>query len=412
MPRPSRPSSAPLHKHHSVLRAPTATENVFSRNIPGYTGHIPQAQYVIGETFGTTTRQLEDEHGFDVSLMARRDENDGTMTASQIRQQQQQQRSSEALSLDACSFSRKPPYHTPSYTGHIPQQQYVVGETFGKSTHDLLTEKDPVTRPNAHLSTTSLPEPSTRRERIVRNRQRFPTPYSTNQVPGYTGFIPHAHDITGQTYAEQSKTALAEHELDFQRREDERLQVREQVTASRMELATRLAANHGPKKDSKTHSRPTPSDSDCASQGGDGGDDGDDEAGNSVGQDTHPHRQSQRRKPCSRRTTELPREQVFTPRVVYSRQAGIPPHYTGHIPHMSTNDPGKTFGVASRESAVLLREKHVPLTTPRGQRLSLGLTKTFAGDLRSARHHPPLGTRGRPGSAPVYRPKPKSEWIV
>lgn len=34
------------------------------------------------------------------------------------------------------------PYHIPGYGGYIPQTKYKIGETFSKTTHEILTDKN------------------------------------------------------------------------------------------------------------------------------------------------------------------------------------------------------------------------------------------------------------------------------
>ncbi|XP_006818423.1 ciliary microtubule inner protein 2B-like [Saccoglossus kowalevskii] len=85
------------------------------------------------------------------------------------------------------------PYHTPGYCGFCPQFKYQIGETFGKTTSQLLTNPHVASSPRPVLAETS-PRPGVegvpdRRAEFLRTRTQSwgDQKLIGEMVPGYTG---------------------------------------------------------------------------------------------------------------------------------------------------------------------------------------------------------------------------------
>uniref|UniRef100_F6YN58 Ciliary microtubule inner protein 2B n=1 Tax=Ciona intestinalis TaxID=7719 RepID=F6YN58_CIOIN len=119
--------------------------------------------------------------------------------------------------LRGSTLAPREPYHVPGYAGYRPQFKYQCSETFGNSTHRLLTS--PHVRKSSNtvlvpidppLSRASLP---TGCHDVPKNYKRFlfySTCNTTNICPNTIGFVPKAHFSTyyAKTYPETCNAAL------------------------------------------------------------------------------------------------------------------------------------------------------------------------------------------------------------
>lgn len=137
------------------------------------------------------------------------------------------------MRLNESSLETKEPYHIPGYCGYCPQFKYKIKETFGKTTHDLLTSPDicrstwPVLAPLEDVQTTDK-ESVRHKEALInsRGRQHGDQKYGTNMVPGYTGYIPKGQHFFGDRYAIFTGDAISHMEDDQQSYVDQQTRLR------------------------------------------------------------------------------------------------------------------------------------------------------------------------------------------
>jgi len=118
------------------------------------------------------------------------------------------------MRLADSSLETVEPYHIPGYCGYCPQFKYKIKDTFGKSTHDLLTapgisrSKMPVLAP---LEGRAEAESEKKKLNLVESRgiNLGDQKYGVTMVPGYTGYIPKGQHYYGERYAGFSRNAIA-----------------------------------------------------------------------------------------------------------------------------------------------------------------------------------------------------------
>jgi len=88
------------------------------------------------------------------------------------------------------------PHYIPGYRGYCPQMNFKMGDTYGKTTHGILTD--------------GKIAKSTRRVLA----QTFNKKLTHNMVPGYTGYIPKKEDHFGNRYAVGCHRAICNFERD------------------------------------------------------------------------------------------------------------------------------------------------------------------------------------------------------
>lgn len=114
------------------------------------------------------------------------------------------------------------PYHTPGYGGFCPQFKYKIGETFGKTTHKLLTDGTVASSGDlvlAEIRANSAPIPeSDPRADLLKSRTHSwgDQKLMEQMIPGYTGFIPKGQHYFGNRYAIICKGAISDFEGDHQ----------------------------------------------------------------------------------------------------------------------------------------------------------------------------------------------------
>lgn len=100
---------------------------------------------------------------------------------------------------------RPDPYYIPGYCGYCPMQKYQLGETYGKTTANILT--DPVIAKSGQLV---LAEKKVRGEngtnrvedlQSMRDNSWGDRKLNSSMVPGYTGYIPKSEKYFGSRYA-------------------------------------------------------------------------------------------------------------------------------------------------------------------------------------------------------------------
>jgi len=118
------------------------------------------------------------------------------------------------MRLDESSLETVKPYHIPGYCGYCPQFKYKINDTFGKSTHELLTSpgisrsKMPVLAP---LEGSKGKDCDKIRQILVESRGENlgDQKYGVQMVPGYTGYIPKGQHYYGERYAGFTQNAIA-----------------------------------------------------------------------------------------------------------------------------------------------------------------------------------------------------------
>ncbi|XP_061468709.1 ciliary microtubule inner protein 2B isoform X2 [Rhineura floridana] len=105
------------------------------------------------------------------------------------------------------------PHYIPGYGGYCPRYKFMLGQTYGKLTSQLLTSAEAahsgqlLLQPNYSLCETQEELPEQRERR--RGGGKLPLPGSS-RIPGYTGFIPRAQNHFAKTYSEICKEARSE----------------------------------------------------------------------------------------------------------------------------------------------------------------------------------------------------------
>ncbi|XP_061184601.1 ciliary microtubule inner protein 2B-like [Saccostrea echinata] len=108
------------------------------------------------------------------------------------------------------------PYHTPGYGGFCPQFKYQIGETFGRTTCNLL--RNPGVASSGKLVLADItPKPESDSKLLQKRTQSWgDQKLVENMVPGYTGFIPKGQHYFGKRYALNSRNAIIDFEIDQQ----------------------------------------------------------------------------------------------------------------------------------------------------------------------------------------------------
>lgn len=131
------------------------------------------------------------------------------------------------------------PHYIPGYRGYCPQMNFKMGDTYGKTTHGILTDGKIAKSKRRVLAQTAsnasreseqyLAE--TEEAQISRNRRAISygdKKLMHNMVPGYTGYIPKKEDHFGNRYAVGCHRAISNFENDrtsYSKNENDRLKV-------------------------------------------------------------------------------------------------------------------------------------------------------------------------------------------
>jgi len=99
------------------------------------------------------------------------------------------------------------PHYIPGYRGYCPQMNFKMGETYGKTTHGILSDKTIAKSARRVLAQTQKnPSATAESAEIQISRNRRATSFgdkklTNDMVPGYTGYIPKKEDHFGNRYA-------------------------------------------------------------------------------------------------------------------------------------------------------------------------------------------------------------------
>lgn len=138
------------------------------------------------------------------------------------------------MRLDESSLETRKPYHIPGYCGYCPQFKYKINDTFGKSTHDLLTA------PGISRSERPVLVPLEGRKEADREKRKLSLiesrgenlgdqKYGMQMVPGYTGYVPKGQHYYGERYACFSRNAIAHMECAQQQYENKQQNLRNTI---------------------------------------------------------------------------------------------------------------------------------------------------------------------------------------
>ncbi|XP_060136407.1 ciliary microtubule inner protein 2B isoform X3 [Zootoca vivipara] len=101
------------------------------------------------------------------------------------------------------------PHYIPGYGGHCPRYKFMLGQTYGKLTSQLLTS--PQADHSGRLLLQPNCSPRNTEEPLEQNESGGKLPLlGCSTVPGYTGFIPRAQNHFAKTYSEICKEARSE----------------------------------------------------------------------------------------------------------------------------------------------------------------------------------------------------------
>merc|ERR1712100_462765 len=113
----------------------------------------------------------------------------------------------------------KEPHYIPGYRGYCPQMNFKMGQTYGKTTHDILSNEKIAKSARRVLANTAINETNSNTEKfqkqISKNRRStsFGDKKLTNDmVPGYTGYVPKREGHFGNRYAVNCHRAINDFE--------------------------------------------------------------------------------------------------------------------------------------------------------------------------------------------------------
>jgi len=110
---------------------------------------------------------------------------------------------------------RQEPHYIPGYTGYCPQKNFKMANTYGRTTHDILTDSSITKSKKRVLADNELPsEQASRIDEYV--------------LPGYTGYVPRKENRFGMRYAvtcEKAFKDLESDKLEYAKHLNERMQV-------------------------------------------------------------------------------------------------------------------------------------------------------------------------------------------
>lgn len=110
------------------------------------------------------------------------------------------------------------PYHIPGYCGYCPQFKYQIGDTFGRTTSQLLTTSSVASSGRPVLSDiTPQPRPPRDGRRALiatRSLNLGDQKLCDEMVPNYTGYIPKGEHYFGKPYADTCLSAIASFQED------------------------------------------------------------------------------------------------------------------------------------------------------------------------------------------------------
>jgi len=113
------------------------------------------------------------------------------------------------------------PYHTPGYGGFCPQFKYRIGQTFGKTTNQLLDSNEVASSGKLVLAQIFPDEGAAgaaeqARTALLTSRDQSwgDQKLVETMVPGYTGFIPRSQHFFGNRYANVCRNSVSDFEFD------------------------------------------------------------------------------------------------------------------------------------------------------------------------------------------------------
>jgi len=234
------------------------------------------------------------------------------------------------------SLVTAPPYHIPGYGGYTPQRKYMIGGTFSKTTHEILTD--------AKIGSGNLVlqkiEPV--KEKIPREKSKL--------IPGYTGYISKGEHYFGLPYVTACSYAKGDHKDAISHQASERLRMA--VERGKAVPLTPIRRSAKPYVSRRSSSKSTRLDYHISgytcflpmSR-------------NKIGmgypsmtkQAIADYRAKEREQAA---TQDLPFQLERTTRkkeisrMVYPKTSGMVPHYTGHVPGEKFKY-GDTFGIST-----------------------------------------------------------------
>jgi len=135
-----------------------------------------------------------------------------------------------AFTRDNVSLQTPQPHYIPGYTGHVPQEKYRPGHTYGITSHRVLLDPCIAMSPRSVLNNVhpehcsdEFGRPGLGSDPVLSAQMALVNSrvnslgrqqYQPNMTPGYTGFVPRFQTILGHTYSPACNRALARFEQD------------------------------------------------------------------------------------------------------------------------------------------------------------------------------------------------------
>ncbi|KAL5268430.1 hypothetical protein ACHWQZ_G002332 [Mnemiopsis leidyi] len=249
------------------------------------------------------------------------------------------------------------PYHLPGYLGYVPQFKFKIGGTYGQTTHSILYTPEQLNSriPYRVVQEAKFTEPLAR-SKPAQEEGWNNTKLKGSMVPGYTGYVPKGQHFFGQRYAQACDNALKSFEADLvvKEKDDEilrRVPRRPLTPVSKANAYPlkprdfaygtspyRLPNEHNEKYFVSGYTGFVPQARQLLAK--------------SYPAVTHEalsiHQDVQDRVRGRRQETpaKLTRAKTAPPGVIYTRQSGLIPNYTGHVPAMKFKY-GRTYGATT-----------------------------------------------------------------
>ena len=113
------------------------------------------------------------------------------------------------------SLLRDEPYHLPGYQGYVPQFKFRIGDTFGKTTHEILYSPERVTPTTMPYRPPPEKKEPLQRATVCQDESWNKTKLHGSMIPGYTGYIPRGQKYFGQRYTSACRNAIDNFEKDL-----------------------------------------------------------------------------------------------------------------------------------------------------------------------------------------------------